>query len=369
MSIAQYLFDHYIMLTELVGLTALLGSGVHLSEKTKKSTRVSIMLLILESVMWSLEQWTQYHDGHVLLRAMLTAGVYCMHPIIVVSIIEMMAPLKKHTIWLYAPLMVYVPAILTSQWTHIIFYIDEYNCWHGSDGLRYAPYIFFFAYVVLFLVLFAIKYIKYGMRGLFGILYIVIASFVGVYLNLSRDSAADYATLFSSVIVLYYLFQYQHMSRIDYMTGLMNRQAFYHDSEQNRRLYTAICSVDMNELKWINDTQGHAAGDQALITVAENLQKGSGTAKRVYRVGGDEFVILYVDKDEAYVQNDITRMREDLSHTKYICAFGYSMLDRNIDFESALREADQEMYSDKSKLKQAVLAAGGKLHRRAGDRQ
>lgn len=98
MDISQYLFDHYIMLTELIGLMALLATGVHLSEATKRATRVTVFLIILESIMFSMEQWTQYNDGHILLRALLTAGIYCMHPIIVTAIIEMTAPVKKHKI-------------------------------------------------------------------------------------------------------------------------------------------------------------------------------------------------------------------------------------------------------------------------------
>lgn len=86
MDISLYLFDHYIMLTELIGLMALLATGVHLSEETKRATRVTVFLIILESIMFSMEQWTQYNDGHILLRALLTAGIYCMHPIIVTAI-------------------------------------------------------------------------------------------------------------------------------------------------------------------------------------------------------------------------------------------------------------------------------------------
>ncbi len=60
-----------------------------------------------------------------------------------------------------------------------------------------------------------------------------------------------------------------HMSKIDSMTGMMNRQTFYHDTAEIPKKLTGICSADMNELKWINDTQGHEAGDKAIKTVAE----------------------------------------------------------------------------------------------------
>ncbi len=369
MNIAQYFFDHYIMLIELIGLTALLSSGVHLPEETKKATRTAVFLIIFESIAWSIELWTQNHDGHELLRSMLSACVYSMHPFIVIAIIDMIAPIGRYKVLLYVPTFFYVPLIFTSQWTHIVYYIDYENRWHsGGEFSRFIPYFAFFAYTLIFIVLFMKKYIRYNLHTMLGVLYIVAAGLIGVAVNMLRDSSTDYANMFASVIVLYYLFLYQHVSRIDYLTGMMNRQAFYHDMKQEGKSFTAACSVDMNELKWINDSKGHEAGDIALKTVDKCLVKHSGPHKKAYRVGGDEFIILYIGKSEWDVQADISEMRGALLQTEYVCAFGYCMVTEETDLENALRNADKAMYEDKSRLKQAVLAAGGQLHRRASDR-
>lgn len=369
MSLSQYFYDHYIMLTELIGLTALLGTGVHLPEKTKKATRIAILLIIIESVMWSFEQWMQDQSAaYVLPRALLSSCVYCMHPIIVTAIIEMTAPVRKYRLWLLIPLCIYIPVVMTSQWTHVIFHISESNHWRGNGHFALIPYIVFFCYSIAFMVLFIHKYLKYNLHTMAGVLYIIAVSFLGILVTKVRDTAADYATLFSSVIVLYYLFMYQHVSSIDIPTGMMNRQAFYRDAKAGRKKITAICSVDMNELKWINDSRGHAAGDAAIRDVAECLLLGTGPLKHGYRVGGDEFIILYFDKTEEFVKEDIKAMRDALSKTRYVCAFGYCMVDKDSDFDALLREADKAMYADKAAIKQAILAAGGKLHRRAGDR-
>ena len=124
----------------------------------------------------------------------------------------------------------------------------------------------------------------------------------------------------------------------------------------------------MNELKWINDTQGHEAGDKAIKTVAECLMKRHAGSRNSYRVGGDESVILYYDKSEEDIKNDISGMLEDLAKTPYVCAFGYCMTEEGKSFDEILRDADKAMYDDKAEIKCAVLAAGGKLHRRSGDR-
>ena len=200
-----------------------------------------------------------------------------------------------------------------------------------------------------------------------GVVYIILAGLGGVLVHFLTDSVADYATLFASVIVLYYLFMYMHMSKIDTLTGLMNRQSFYHDTSGNLEGITAVCSADMNELKWINDNFGHEAGDLALKTVAECLMESHDMSKHVYRVGGDEFVILYFNADEAEVQKDIEAMREALSQTQYVCAFGYCMMNKQNDFEKIMVEADGAMYANKAEIKRAVLASGGELHERTED--
>ncbi|MCR5683975.1 MAG: hypothetical protein K6G81_00945 [Lachnospiraceae bacterium] len=71
---------------------------------------------------------------------------------------------------------------------------------------------------------------------------------------------------------------------------------------------------------------------------------------------------------EEFVLEDIRKKKAALSKTKYVCAFGYCMSDKDKDFDAALRAADEAMYSDKSAIRKEILAAGGKLHRRAGDR-
>lgn len=359
------------MLTELIGLAAMLSLGVHLRKETTTATRIAILLIVLESIVWSVESWTQANPGHELMRALLTSSVYCLHPIIVVAIIAMIAPLEKRRsrLLLITPLVVYIPVVFTSQWTHIIFFIDENNNWNGNGiYLKYLPYAVFMIYAAIFTVVFILRYRRSGIKTLSAVMYIVAVGIAEVVLNMVTYTPTDYATLFSSVIVLYYLFLYTYMSKTDPLTGMLNRQTFYHDIADRDKKFTAVCSVDMNELKWINDSCGHKAGDDAIKTVSECLVADRIPGKTSYRVGGDEFILLYSGRNEEEVRQNIALMREKLGKTKYVCAFGYCMIDGDTDLEKAIQAADKAMYADKSELKRAVLAAGGRLHRRSGDR-
>ena len=105
-----------------------------------------------------------------------------------------------------------------------------------------------------------------------------------------------YAHIFCSIIAIalfvYYVFLILQLTTIDTLTGLLNRQAFYADIGRNPENITALLSLDMNGLKTINDTGGHAAGDDALVTLAVCFTRALKRGQSCYRVGGDEFVIV-----------------------------------------------------------------------------
>ena len=120
----------------------------------------------------------------------------------------------------------------------------------------------------------------------------------------------------------------------------------------------------MNELKYINDRFGHEAGDKALTAVADILRDCCIRDARIYRVGGDEFMILSRGATEEELSEMIRRMRERFAPSPYTCAFGLAMRQPDDTQEQFLVAADERMYADKAALKQAVLARGGTLHRR-----
>ncbi|MFG2061885.1 putative bifunctional diguanylate cyclase/phosphodiesterase [Micromonospora sp. NPDC048871] len=88
-----------------------------------------------------------------------------------------------------------------------------------------------------------------------------------------------------------------HAAAHDALTGLANRRQLL--DEGNKQLHqrhadgvTALVLIDLNHFKEVNDTLGHAAGDQMLIQVAERLRAAASTGDLVARLGGDEFAVL-----------------------------------------------------------------------------
>jgi diguanylate cyclase (GGDEF)-like protein/PAS domain S-box-containing protein len=92
---------------------------------------------------------------------------------------------------------------------------------------------------------------------------------------------------------------------VDELTGLPNRRAFITLSEQALKLAmrmerdVLMIFIDVDHLKYINDTYGHLAGDRALIDTARVLRESCREADIIARLGGDEFVALMtVDSDQ-----------------------------------------------------------------------
>jgi diguanylate cyclase (GGDEF)-like protein len=96
--------------------------------------------------------------------------------------------------------------------------------------------------------------------------------------------------------------QLEAVARTDNLTGLGNHRAFHHDlsAEIHRRAATgsafALMAIDLDGLKQINDTQGHQAGDRYIERICEVLRRTTEGQGTVYRVGGDEFMVLLPGK-------------------------------------------------------------------------
>ena len=351
MSIVSLTLSNYIMVAELLGLWGMLASNVFLNKRTIKVTRVVIILILVEAICWAVERYTREIGYLTYTRIILAPTIYLLHAIIMLGIIEMAGFADKHRFLLYLPILISAPILYTSQQTHIIYYFNENNLYVAADNLmRYYPYFLFLFYVIVFVGTFTIRYAYYGTSERRSILISIIAATIGVIAHLILDIDVDYSTLFASLLLIYYLSLYVLTAKEDTLTHLLNRQCYYADMEKRKDMITAIASVDMNDLKKINDYQGHDAGDKALATVAECFIRNRIKNKRVYRVGGDEFAIFYMGQNEEEVKADIENMRKYISGTPYVCAFGYEMVHES-DVERAIITADKKMYINKSVLK------------------
>lgn len=113
---------------------------------------------------------------------------------------------------------------------------------------------------------------------------------------------------------------------------------------------------DINGLKIVNDTMGHAAGDR-LIKEACSLICEYFTHGAVYRIGGDEFVVILQEKGFDSLKDVITEINhvieENVKKKKAVVSIGYSELTPDDQLvHDVFERADQMMYQRKQQLKQ-----------------
>ena len=358
MTIVEYILKNYVMLFELVGLFITLLISSFIPKQVKKLTRITIISLVVAMVVYILENWTQTFETLSIWRPILTAFKYCSFTIILYLITLIVSsainPLsKKVKILLVIPIAICVPIFFTSQWTGIVCVFTDDN--HYNGGLVPSlPYIVFALYLVFFVVYNIISLRKFSLKSRIIVLFFSLASFLGVALFVIFDITDNYFPIFTSSIVFYYLFLYIHMAGIDPLTGLQNRQNYYNDLEEKRDRITAVVSIDMNELKYLNDNYGHSAGDEALKVVARVLLENAGPNSVVYRIGGDEFIIFYSQTPEKIVIRNIDNIKDGLRKTRYSCAIGYAMNYNASNLEDVVKSADNEMYENKAIMKNGV---------------
>lgn len=150
----------------------------------------------------------------------------------------------------------------------------------------------------------------------------------------------------------------------DALTGLKNRMAYMeniNNLERNlpRDSHVCVVMIDIDNFKNVNDTMGHKAGDELLKNVATALQKiFFDTGCVVYRVGGDEFVVIALETAPEYLKPII----DNINQTKEITTLGCSVsvgcsdvdLYENNAFERAFARADEKMYIQKTQKKTVV---------------
>lgn len=155
---------------------------------------------------------------------------------------------------------------------------------------------------------------------------------------------------------------YREMAVTDLLTGLHNRNAF--DSWENENKdFSGIMLVtfDLNNLKWCNDTLGHALGDKYIADAATMIRRVFGRLGTCYRIGGDEFCAVIKDAGHIDIESYLERLqrlqKEYNVHSKDVqieIACGYAVFnekDKNI--EHTRSRADASMYQNKKNMKES----------------
>ncbi|MCR4741312.1 MAG: diguanylate cyclase [Treponema sp.] len=194
------------------------------------------------------------------------------------------------------------------------------------------------------------------------LVYILIVLVIALRISIKRNKKAQLAD------------KYKADSLTDAMTGLYNKGAYIEREEEltqklikqrekgNNDFSFVIMSLDLNNLKKVNDSMGHEAGDIFIQKASKLLKNAVGDNGEVFRVGGDEFLALIFGKDlEIIYEHIINKLNKDIedfnnkekSLIPLTFAYGHAICraDQNQSIHDSERMADKEMYACKHKMK------------------
>ena len=127
--------------------------------------------------------------------------------------------------------------------------------------------------------------------------------------------------------------------------GLVREFLLLAEDEWMQLLTNGCTNIGRN----LNDTRGHAAGDEALTAIAQCLTQASKAHQSVYRIGGDEFLVICRKNTLDDVLQLIKRIRKNVSDTGYSISIGYSCTeDRPKSISEMMKESDEMMYTEKA---------------------
>lgn len=158
-----------------------------------------------------------------------------------------------------------------------------------------------------------------------------------------------------------------HYACIDSLTGIMNRRMGLKKLEElleeakEEFLEFVLCFLDIDNLKFVNDTYGHGEGDRYIRTLCSMIKNKLDEEDIFFRIGGDEFIIVFSKKNSCQAENiwneikkqfDKSNMQEEFPY-KIMASHGlfYFCAGMDIDLEQIIERADKMMYEEKQRLK------------------
>ncbi len=163
------------------------------------------------------------------------------------------------------------------------------------------------------------------------------------------------------------LAQAQIIANVDALTGVKNKHAYQEEEERLNLMIAnqqapefALVILDVNDLKKVNDTQGHQAGDKyicdACKLICDNFKRSP-----VFRTGGDEFLVIAEGEDyrsiEELMDNINAHNREAVAAGGIVIACGMSRWENDDKVSAVFERADKLMYENKSRLKKEKAEA------------
>ena len=307
-------------------------------------TLISCFLLVIQD--W-LELITSEDPSLRFWRTLLSVAGYVFRSTAAVGLVLVVCKPEHRSKALWIPCLVNLAVCSTAFFSDIAFGFDEeYKFYRGPLG-----YVSFVVPILYLIMILWMTYKRYKDSGFMERMFLVVCALICL-ISAALDTTMGGVRLNQAIIstsIFFYLFLRSYDVRRDALTNLLNRQSLYNDCETLNRKICAVASVDMDGLKALNDSRGHEAGDEALRAIGRCMQEATDSKIRAYRIGGDEFVLLYARADENAVRENLEEIRRKVKEAGYSISIGYAMREEKDNPESMIRRSDIKMFEQKAK--------------------
>lgn len=252
------------------------------------------------------------------------------------------------------PAAISILLTFTSLWTGLVTHVSPANVYNRGP-LFFVPFLasgIYLTCTVYFLSHNNAPGRRMETKAMIGI---IITMIVGIVCETAmRLHCIIWSTTTACLILLFFVMT---MNKVMYdpLTGAYSRLAYQKRLEGIQRgQHATLAFVDINELKTINDTYGHSAGDQAIAQVSKALLAIHLHSLKLYRYGGDEFVFVGDGHIASRLETELERALKKCGTVGTISlSFAYGIKEYlGGDLYALLEEMDQEMYQKKQLMKQ-----------------
>ena len=313
---------------------------------------------ILLSLLYMIELYARLSEATLFLATFCFAMGFVLRPLVLFFFMRLsvknVIALRVALVLIILNAVVYLSSLFlfAPDFSRLVLYYEWTN---GVMEPHRGP-LYFVSYVVTgvmmaYFVFVSITSLK-GAHRYDALASLICAAFVGGAVLI--ETLLFDAYLLNTTIVIACLFYivhlYQQASHRDGLTDLFDRRTYYADVSKFGSRVNGVILVDMNSLKRINDTEGHQAGDRAIITIANVLRSCcNNNYTYVYRMGGDEFMVLSL-KEGANVMPELKEaIKAKMAETLYTVSIGFSRrLSEHDTVSEIAHRAEERMYEDKA---------------------
>lgn len=271
-------------------------------------------------------------------------------PIIPILLASVFSNRRRHIIYYFPAAINFLTCLISTSFP-LVFEISYQNTYRRGI-LFLLPITTALLYTALLLIEPSAKHRRAQRQQRIFLILVIILLAGSMALEIYLKMSFQLWSMAGLSLILYYLLLNVHYFTLDSLTGCYNRMAFqWTISVINGKRSCIVTAMDLNGLKLVNDTVGHAEGDRLLLRFATLLSQLTASSSDLYRIGGDEFVLITTLKKVEKYHIGMEKMLVAAEKEGISFALGEAVYMPAHKIENIIALADERMYEMKKKMK------------------